>query len=83
MRYKENNEFGLYWQANILPTLPPDLQQEALDFRAKTGDGLDGDEEAEGTLKIAPCLSWDAAEVADFVRSIAPLAGTFQVWSLS
>jgi len=72
--YKENNEFGLYWQANILPTLPPDLQQEALEFRAKTGDGLDGDEEAEGTLKMAPCLSWSAAEVADFVRNIAPLA---------
>jgi len=74
--YRENNEFGIFWESNIKPTLSLELQEQAQEFRAKTGDGLDGDEEADGTLPLAAgpaCIDWDSSEVADFIRDMAPL----------
>merc|ERR1719433_902039 len=76
--YQENNEWGLFWEGEILPTLSPEQRSKALQMRSQS-DQVGGEEESDeddfGTLPMAADpdpKTWEAEKVADFIRNIAP-----------
>lgn len=73
--YQENNDWGNYWEGEILPTLSPQQRVKALSMRAKS-DLVGGEEESDsndgGTLPVTNNpRDWNKVQVANFIRNLA------------